>query len=206
MQHAALASTPYTLTLADRLTRRHFRTTLPRNRRAEFDDRFATVLSSERNFISDRTTHGHIVMLSSALCAYRIWIAEGLDPASAKRAVGMPVSTLWKRSTGLTMWALSVFSKDTFEALRKYTIERTGAAYGPSFEINYLEIDDGFVSEVQTCGFRTFFARHDACELLDLFCEWDRTWINGLPQSIRFHRPPTIAQGGPSCRFEFRRE
>ena len=103
------------------------------------------------------------------------------------------------------MRLLSFFSRDEFEALRRYTKVRGASAFGPSFEIEYVEIEEGFVSEVHACGYSSFLRRHDATLLLDLFCEWDRIWIDALSSKVNFHRPPTQAHGGRTCRFEFRR-
>lgn len=201
MQDAA-----FPMTFADRMTRRHFRKTLPKDTRARFDEAVQTVMLSERDHATDAVTHSHHHMLACAVCTYRIWIASGEAPDAAKRKTRSPICSLWKRSTRVSMWVLSLFSRDIFAAVRSYTYDRLPDTYGPSFEIENQEIEGGFVSEVKTCGYRSFLARHDALILLDLFCEWDMNWINALPSSVRFDRPQTIAKGGASCRFEFRRE
>ena len=200
-----MESLAFPLTSADRLTLRHFRKSLPKAARASFDQSFDLVMAAERPFAMDPVTHGHQVIGACALCAYRAWVRQGLAADEAKAKVAGPLTTLGQRTIRLMMWLSFLFSRDVFEALRRYTRERGDTAYGPSFDIRYVELEDGFVSEVHTCGYRAFLMRHDALPLLDLFCEWDRTWIEALPRGIRFHRPPTQAQGGATCRFEFRR-
>lgn len=196
----------FPLTLVDRAAVRHFRKRLPKPARASFDRSFAAVMEAERPFATDPTTQGHLVIGASVVSAHRAWISEGLAPATAKARTGEAMATLWKRTFRWMMRATALFSNDMFESVRRYTKERGANAFGPSFDIAYIETDNGFVSEVRTCGYRAFLRRHGALDLLDLFCEWDRIWIDALPKSIGFHRPPTQAQGGATCRFEFRRD
>lgn len=201
-----LASPQIALSAADRLTLRHFRKTLPKSASASFTHSFAAIMDAERPFATDRATHGHLVVGACVVSAYRAWMTHGLDPVAAKARTREPTITIGKRTIASMMRLTAFFSKDAFESVRAYTQHRTDTAFGPSFDIHYADMEDGFVSEVTRCGYQSFLRRHDALDLLDLFCEWDRTWIDALPKAIRFHRPPTIAQGGASCRFEFRRD
>lgn len=162
-------------------------------------------MEAERPFATDPTTRGHLVNGASAVSVYRAWISEGHEAAAAKARTGEAMATLWKRTFRWLMWTTAFFSRDTFESVRRYTKERGANAFGPSFDIAYSETEDDFVSEVRACGYRAFLLRHGSVELLDLFCEWDRIWIDALPKSVRFHRPPTIAHGGATCLFEFTR-
>lgn len=195
----------FPLTLADRLTIRHFRKAVPQDARTRFDHSLDAIVAAERPFVTDAATHTHTIIGACAVSLYRAQISQGCDRARAKAKVRAPMMTLWKRSMRSMMWATSLFSRDVFEALRRYTKTRGANAFGAGFEIDYCETGDGFVSEVKTCGYLRFLERHDARDLLDLFCEWDRIWIDALPKSVRFHRPPTQAQGAATCRFEFRR-
>ena len=200
-----MASPHFALSAADRLTLRHFRKSLPTHRRADFDHSFYAIMDAERVFATDPVTQGHLVIGACVVSAQRAWIRDGFEHQSAKAKVAARMSTFLRRSLRLMMWALAFFSKDVFESLRRYTKQRGASAFGPSFDIRYAETEDGFVSEVHTCGYRAFLLRHDAVMLLDLFCEWDRIWIDALPDKVRFHRPPTQAHGGATCRFEFKR-
>lgn len=196
---------PYPLTHIDRMAVRHFRSSLPRSLRSEFESALATILSSETEFAVDQTTQSHLIFASVALSSYRIWLREGRDKDDAKAKVRRAARSFLKRSTQLMMRIAYFFAKDPFEVVRKYSVEKPQEIYGPSFEFENAEIEGGFVSIVNVCGFRSFLARHGADELIDVFCEWDRIWIDALPNSIAFDRPTTLAQGGKACRFEFRR-
>ena len=160
-------------------------------------------MEAERPFATDPVTQGHLVVGACALALFRVWRADGIEAEEAKVRTRLPVIALWRRTTRAMMWLMTMFSKDTFEAVRRYSRDRTANAFCPSFDIRFVDSPDGFVSEVTVCGYRSFLLRHGAEDLLDLFCEWDRTWIDALPRSIRFQRPPTQAQGGVTCRFEF---
>ena len=204
-RRASVDFLPYPITSADRLTVSHFRKSLPKPLRADFDESVEAVMTSERPFSTDKVTQGHLIIGACVVSVHRVWMRRRLDPEAAKAKVAVPMSSLWKRSLRIMMRLLSVFSNDEFEALRRYTKDRGASAFGPSFQIEYVEFEEGFVSEVHTCGYSSFLRRHDATLLLDLFCEWDRIWIDALSSKVNFHRPPTQAHGGRTCRFEFRR-
>ncbi|MEL7217072.1 MAG: L-2-amino-thiazoline-4-carboxylic acid hydrolase [Pseudomonadota bacterium] len=192
-------------TVADRIAVRHFRQSLPHAARRAFDVDLDNVLASETEFAIDQATQSHIVFAASALCVYRYRLRENPSKEMAKEAIRRTITSYLKRTTAAMLWLSCVFSKDTFETVRSYTKDKSGPAYGASFDIDYTEIDNGFVSIVKACGYRAFLARHGADELIDVFCEWDKVWIDALPKSVAFRRPTTLAQGGKSCRFEFRK-
>ncbi len=195
----------FPMTAADRLILRHFRNSLPKHHRTQFDASVADLMETETRFAVDRPSQQHILMGSCAVCAYHQWRAYGLDETAAKTAVGHSITNYSNGVSRFLIWLWYRLSKDPFEATRKYTAQ-IDQIYGATFDIAFSELEDGFVSVVKVCGYKTFLARQDAEHLLDLFCEWDRVWIDGIPKGIRFVRPSTIAQGAETCRFEFRRE
>ncbi|KPF90827.1 hypothetical protein IP81_14335 [Novosphingobium sp. AAP83] len=195
----------FPMTAADRSMLRHFRNSLPKHQRTQFDASVANLMETETRFAVDRPSQQHILMGSCAVCAYHQWRAYGLDETAAKTAVGRSITTFSNGVSRLLIWLWYRLSKDPFEATRRYTAQ-INQTYGAMFDIAFSELEDGFVSVVKVCGYKAFLARHDAEHLLDLFCEWDRVWIDSIPKGIRFSRPSTIAQGAGSCRFEFRRE
>jgi hypothetical protein len=196
---------PFRLSAFDRLTIRRFRKSVPHRWRTDFDVGMNSVLSSEAPLITDGTTQGHVLFGSCALVSYRVLLRADLSDHDSKQAVSETLCNLGKRTNRFLMWLTCCLSFDPFTAIRNYTKHRIPVSYGPSFEILYHETSDEFTSEVVTCGYRSFLLRHHATELLPLFCEWDKVWIDALPESISFSRPQTLAQGGGSCRFEFRR-
>lgn len=192
-------------TIHDRLTIRYFRKSLPRDQRKQFAVSVADMMASEGDFATDLVTRNHLLVGSCVVCAYRRWLAIGLRKQAAKAKVGRSIANLSARSSRFLLRLIYLFSRDAFETTRRYTSEKIGAVYGPSFDIEFGEIEGGFVSIVNACGYRAFLCRHGVEELLGLFCEWDRVWIGALPDTIDFNRPSTIAQGAETCRFEFTR-
>lgn len=196
---------PFRLSVFDRLTIRRFRKSVSHDWRTDFDEGLDSVLLSEAPSITDRTTQGHILFGSCALVSYRVLLRAGLSDHDSKQAVSETLCKLGRRTNSFIMWLTCRLASDPFRAIRNYTRHRIPATYGPSFKILYHEASNEFTSEVVTCGYRSFLLRHHAIELLPLFCEWDKVWIDALPKSIAFSRPQTLAQGERSCRFEFRR-
>lgn len=201
----AMLQLPFPLSVFDRLIIRRFRKSLPHGWRTDFDAGMSSVLSSEAPLITDGTTQGHIVFGSCVLVSYRVLLRANLSDHDAKKAVSATLCNIGKRTNWFVMWLTCRLAFDPFRAIQNYTKHRIPASYGPSFEILYHEASDEFTSEVVACGYRSFLLRHHATELLPLFCEWDKVWIDALPKSIAFSRPQTLAQGGGTCRFEFRR-
>lgn len=195
----------YRPTFVDRLMVRTIRKTLPNSQRRDFDADLQHILQGEADFLTDKVTAGHILFAAAVLCHYRRQRAAGVPDKVARATLARTLSKLGKTSSKFFIWLYCRFSRDPFAIIQKYSRFKTDMGYGPSFEIDLYEIENGYVSEVQVCGYRTFLARHHALDLTELLCEWDRVWIDALPSSIDFHRPATLGQGGASCRFEFRR-
>lgn len=190
----------------DRLTIWHFRQSLPRSRRASFDASLAQALAKEFYDAVEPLTRGHIVIVMCVVCLVEEWQRTGLGRADAKARAAPTIMKLGSRTIRFFMWLIACFSRDPFDSIRRYSEERSSKAYGPSFVIDQVELERGFVSIVSVCGYRTILARHGADDLINLFCAWDRTWIEALPEKIDFRRPTTLAQGHDACRFEFRRK
>lgn len=194
---------PFQPTCVDQLMTRAIRNALPRNRRKSFDLQLAEVLESERPFLTDQVTFGHIRFVAGILCLYREFLRGGASKSQTHTKTLATIRNLLRRSLSMLIRLTFLFSRDHMKSVRSYSKFKIVSAYGPSFSLSESEIDGGFVSEVHICGYRTFLARHNALELNALLCEWDRIWIDALPKSIHFERPTTLAQGSNSCRFEF---
>jgi len=193
-------------TLADRMAIRHFRKALPKPRRGDFARALAAILEEEAERAHDRVTMGHMTFAGCILCSAHQWQAEGLTRQEARDQIRTTVLAFGRRSSAIAMWLTGVLAKDPFEAIRKHSIAKSKSGYGPTFDITIEQAEDAFAIAVNACGYRAFLARHGGQDLLPLFCEWDRVWIDAMPRGIAFARPTTLALGASACRFEFRRE
>lgn len=185
---------------------KNFRKALPRGQRQRFDTALAELLNCEKQYLTDRITNSHILFVASVLCLYRALRSLGIADQVARAIMRRALRRLGRRTTASIIRASFAFAKDPFQTIRKYSGDRAQNAYGPTFRISESDIDGGFVSEVHVCGYRTFLARHHAPGLASVLCEWDSVWIDALPDAIAFTWPTTLATGGASCRFEFRRK
>lgn len=201
-----MPSSSFPLSLANRLTLRHFRQRLPRSRRSSFSASAHTILNAEWALQPDPVTRGHIVFATALITSVEQWENTGLTREDAKTHTRDTVLKYGGWSSAISMWLTEQLAKDPFETVRTYSLDKSRDAYGPTFKMSTEEEPDSFASIVHTCGYRAFLARHDADGLIDLFCAWDRVWIERLPKGIRFARPTTIAGGAKTCRFEFYRE
>ncbi|MEL7199629.1 MAG: L-2-amino-thiazoline-4-carboxylic acid hydrolase [Pseudomonadota bacterium] len=204
--HALQRVLAFPLSSSDKRAYNHFRKQLRRPNRADFDRAVLLILEAEKPLCQDVISQSHIVFGSCAVALYRIYCAQGLGQTAALQHMETPITTYGKTSSQFFMWLMRLTSRQPFNAVRTYTIRHMPDRYGALFRFAFEDMQDGFASVVTTCGFRDLLERHGAIELLELFCEWDRVWIEALPPSIRFNRPLTIAKGAKTCRFEFRQE
>lgn len=189
--------------LADLLTILRFRNAARKLGRDYFYLSLNEILRSETAFMTDRTTQGHILFGACVLATYRVLRASGLGETEAKDTLVTVVCKIGRWTNAMIMWLVCNLSRNPFRTIEKYSKYQIPRQYGESFAVTHLETPEGFVSEVLVCGYRTFLSRHRATELLGIFCEWDRVWIDALPQKIGFTRPQTQALGANSCLFRF---
>ena len=164
--------------LFDRLTVRRFRTCLRKARLTGFDVALNEVLRAETSFMSDRITQAHILFGACVLAAYRVLRRSGVSEAEAKEVLLPVVCGTARRTKAVIMWGIRHLTRDPFRSIERHSRQQLPRQYGPSFEITHSRTSEGFVSEVTTCGYKTFLMRHQATELLQIFCEWDRVWID----------------------------
>lgn len=200
-----MTSQTFRLSFLDRSTLRWFRRYLQRDERLQFDLKLHAILEVETPNSLDSVTRGHVVFAAAAVCSMRAMRQCGTCEQEAMRRLTQSITSYGRRMTYMLVWLSTRLARDAFAAVRYYSAQKANHTYGPTFDIREQSIPGGFVSEVHTCGYRSFLARHHALELLPLFCAWDYVWIDALPKSILFRRPQTIAEGAETCRFEFRR-
>lgn len=200
MQHSDLR-----LSWPDRATIRQFRKRAPKTHRAEFGRRLTELMRIEELQSNDPVSLGHAVFAACVISCVEQWQKAGLDRKNAKESVREAVLSHGRRTKAIAIKLTSWLARDPYESFKTHTKRETPKAYGPTFEFGFEESPSQFTSIVHKCGYRTILAKHNAEDLIDLFCAWDMAWIEALPSSISFDRPKTLAKGGKSCRFEFER-
>ena len=76
--------------------------------------------------------------------------------------------------------------------------------YGKGMQFEQEETPHSVELLVKRCAFHEFFVEHGQPELTQVFCAWDRNWMDIVDESgrlIRTERPTTISTGGDCCRF-----
>lgn len=190
----------------DRLTVSHFRKGLRKAGLHGLDAHLNDILRAEKTFMIDRTTQGHILFGACVLASYRMLRRSGLSEKEAKSTLVPIVCGIGRRTNAAIMWVVCNVTRDPFRQIEKYSRDQLPSHYGQSFEVVHSTTSNGFVSRVTRCGYKSFLSRHRATDLLPVFCEWDKVWIDALPSTIGFKRPQTQADGAESCIFEFQDE
>lgn len=193
----------YRLSIIDHLTIRRFRKALRQQGADGLDAALDEVLQAETPSFIDRTTQGHILFAACVLATYRILRHAGLTELEANDALLQVVTRMGRRTNAVVMWCIGHLSRDPFRSIETYSRQALPRKYGPSFNLTFEKTPTGFISKVTTCGYKSFLQRHNATELLPVFCAWDSVWIQALPRSVGFRRPATLHDNAPSCRFEF---
>lgn len=191
-------------TFIDRLTIKRFRIGLRKLGLDSLDVALNEILEAETPFMTDRTTQGHILFGACVLASYRVLRRSGLSEKDAKCTLEPIVCGIGRRTNAVIMWFFCNLTRDPLRKIESYCRLQLPRNYGQSFEITHSTTPEGFVSSVTICGYKTFLTRHRTTELLPVFCEWDRVWIDMLPPTIGFKRPQTQADGAKSCIFDFK--
>lgn len=98
---------------------------------------------------------------------------------------------------------------DPFAAMVATTRVREKHAFGPRFVFEHpVDDDTEFVSEVRHCYFHELLTAHDAGHLTSVLCAFDANWMGAVDpdrHGFTVDRMTSIATGGESCPFRFRR-
>lgn len=167
------------------------------------------LLQNSSTNAKDRATKQHLELAALMLATYRDLLHSGIDRESALSALGQallkPNSWVIKTATK----AMLTVAKDPMVQLVDYTKLNILKKYGTGFEFSMEGSDEvEFTMRVTKCFYNDYFNENSAPELTSLFCAWDQNWIEPISpkrHKILFARDTTIAEGGASCPFTFRR-
>ncbi|GGP35297.1 L-2-amino-thiazoline-4-carboxylic acid hydrolase [Saccharothrix coeruleofusca] len=100
-------------------------------------------------------------------------------------------------------------AEDPFAVIVGYSKDREENYFGADFAFERTADDDErYLVDVRRCFYVEVLARCGVPELGPVFCEFDAAWISAIDpdrHGIDFRRPTTIARGGATCPFHFRR-
>ena len=151
----------------------------------------------------------HVEMVCLVLAANDYLNEEGIAVNVAEEILA---DALLTPGRGIIRWTTRIMlalSRDPMNTLVRYSSERIPPAYGSlfSFEEEHGETD-AYTMRVTRCFYHGFLSRHGAPHRTRIFCRWDEAWIQPISEArhgVKFSRPETIADGGQSCPFIFRR-
>ena len=98
---------------------------------------------------------------------------------------------------------------DPFSLIVEVSKDREENYFGPDFEFKRaVDNDDQYRVDVHRCFYVNALSKAGTPELGPVFCDFDASWIGAIDPErhhITFDRPTTIAKGGRTCPFHFRR-
>lgn len=157
----------------------------------------------------DAMANHHLAAAHLILAADRALAREGIDAERRRGALAHGMATPGRSAMHIATRMLLWGRADKLKALADYSETRIPPRYGASFEVETAERSaDTFVQSITRCAYHDVFTRNGAPELTTIMCAFDKMWIDAIDPAkdgVRFERPTTLAEGGKSCRFEFRR-
>lgn len=157
----------------------------------------------------DEATRGHHWAACLVLAADRILRASLPDHRERRMAIESALLEPGARQIRFFTRLMLLFSQDRFKTLADYAERRVPPRYGGAFSFMTLEsTNDAFVQGVSKCFYNDYFRAHGAPDLIQVFCAFDKLWIDEIKASrdkVRFDRPTTLANGDDFCRFAFKR-
>jgi len=165
---------------------------------------------SRSQTLPDRQAGTILGMCSLVLAAYReLKITLGNQQSAldvVKAAVHRNYEAFGKFMNRPLLW----ISRDPVTLLSRLNLKRWSQwMYGKSMEFEQDTAADRVPLLVNRCAFHQFFVEQGEPELTQLFCAWDRHWMDVIDESkrpVRTERPSTISTGADSCRFHFVRD
>lgn len=100
-------------------------------------------------------------------------------------------------------------AEDPFATMVATTRDRETHAFGRRFVFDHpVDSDTEFISQVRHCYFHELLTAHGAGHLTSILCAFDANWMDAVDPTrhgFTVDRATTIATGGSSCPFRFRR-
>ncbi len=151
----------------------------------------------------------HLELACLILASYQYLSSHGFDSRATREAL---LASLIQPNRKAIKWgtkAMLFLSTDPMRTLVNYSKRRVRPMYGSGFEFREEGSErDVYTIYVTRCFYSKFFNEHGLPELAQLFCQWDRAWIDQISENkhnVRFTRSETIATGGEECPFRFER-
>ncbi|GAA1090453.1 hypothetical protein GCM10009605_30430 [Nocardiopsis composta] len=154
-------------------------------------------------------TGTNITVATALLAADRVLSDRLPDPEQRQKLLEQAlVEPLAEMTQEATAAALDT-ADDPFAAMVATARERETSAFGPRFVFAHpVDGDAEFISEVRHCFFHELLTRHGAGHLTSILCAFDANWMDAVVpgrHGFTVDRATTIAAGGASCPFRFRR-
>ncbi|MEO0829547.1 MAG: L-2-amino-thiazoline-4-carboxylic acid hydrolase [Pseudomonadota bacterium] len=113
----------------------------------------------------------------------------------------------WLVRAGFAAW-LSTVKNPVANLSRRKLDREVQTLWGSGMETDVERHPDELVLSVKSCPFSEYFWNVARPDLTPILCAWDAQWmaqVNTSRSPVQVLRPSTIASGGASCDFRFRR-
>ena len=185
------------------------RTSLARVDQGEIAQQTDTYLSANEHLAKTSVERLHVETVCLVLAANDYLTGHAIDDETVEAILEDAVLKPGRR---ITRWATRIMlalSREPMATLVRYSSDKIPPAYGSLFEFEEEGSErDTYTMRATRCFYHEFFTRYQVPHLTRIFCRWDEAWIEPISvdrHGVQFTRSETIATGGQSCPFTFRR-
>lgn len=175
----------------------------------KIESEFAKVFDVAKSEVNSKADISHLKLACLVYAAYQVLQQSSISQSAIMNALQDAVSKPNQNLIELGISFMLKLSKDPMKSLTDYCSNKIPYLYGDAFEFEESgSAADSYTLEVRKCLYADFFQSKGVPSLTQLFCEWDQNWIKPISpekHGVKFIRATTLASGGESCPFTFKR-
>jgi L-2-amino-thiazoline-4-carboxylic acid hydrolase len=164
------------------------------------------------NYSSCPDTQARIILklCCLSLSSYHALLAEINNSQVAYSIVKNTIGKLYQRFARFAFRPLLWLVNDPVKVISIINWKKLSQIiYGKAMDFEQEVLPDRAILIVNRCAFHKFFVDQGEPHLTQVFCAWDRLWMDVIDNSrrpIRTERPTTISTGSACCQFQCIRE
>ncbi|GII90219.1 L-2-amino-thiazoline-4-carboxylic acid hydrolase [Sinosporangium siamense] len=176
--------------------------------RQEIERRAQALVEARGDLLVDGAARYNVHMSAVLLATYNL-LRERMPGAEAVEKVKHAFLDPMREGIRHGMTAALDQAPDPFSLIVEISKSNEEQRYGASFDfVRERDDEDAYLLEIRRCAYNDVLRGAGAPELVPVFCEFDRSWIEAIDpdrHGFAFDRPTTLAAGHGSCGFHWRR-
>ncbi|KMY55866.1 hypothetical protein AC623_19580 [Bacillus sp. FJAT-27231] len=169
---------------------------------------FVEILEENKAWATDKPTEFNLIFTSMVLAAFRV--LKKYQYTNWEEIIRYCLMERTKKKQQFFMKLYLFFDRKPFKRIVKISKAKQVKHYGSQNFTHHIAKDtnQSFHLHVKKCFFFDFFCKHDALEIMPIFCSMDDIWGDLLlphKHGVQFQRPQLLSKGDEHCFFKFDR-